>query len=52
MVVSYPPGTLKGSIADNSRRLALAGPCKVSWRDGVRRMMEDRHPDLLKRAEG
>jgi nucleoside-diphosphate-sugar epimerase len=52
VVVSYPPGTLKGSIADNSRRLALAGPCKVPWRDGMRRMMEDRHPDLLKVAEG
>jgi nucleoside-diphosphate-sugar epimerase len=47
VVVNYPPGTLKGSIADNSRRLALAGPCHVPWRDGMRRIIEDRHPDLL-----
>jgi hypothetical protein len=30
------PGTLRGSIADVSRRRAFTGPCKVSWRDGSR----------------
>jgi nucleoside-diphosphate-sugar epimerase len=30
------PGTLRGSIADASRRSAFTGPCKVSWRDGLR----------------
>lgn len=34
------PGTLRGSIADNSRRRAAAGPCSVSWRDGLRRCVE------------
>lgn len=34
------PGTLRGSIADNSRRLAAAGPCTVPWRDGLRRCVE------------
>jgi nucleoside-diphosphate-sugar epimerase len=31
---------------DNARRLALAGPCRVAWRDGVRRMVAARHPEL------
>jgi nucleoside-diphosphate-sugar epimerase len=48
VVVNYPPGTLKGSIADNTKRKAFAGPCKVGWREAVRRQIEDRHPDLLK----
>ncbi len=30
------PGTLRGSIADASRRRAFTGPCRVSWRDGLR----------------
>ena len=48
VVVNYPPGTLKGSIADNTKRTAIAGPCKVGWREAVRRQIEDRHPALLK----
>ena len=31
-----------------TKRVAFAGPCKVTWREGVRRMIEERHPDLLK----
>jgi nucleoside-diphosphate-sugar epimerase len=34
------PGTLPGSLADVSRRAAATGPCAVSWRDGVRRLVE------------
>jgi nucleoside-diphosphate-sugar epimerase len=29
------PGTLRGSIASNERRLALTGPCRWGWRDGM-----------------
>lgn len=32
---------------DTARRTQLAGPCKVSWRDGVRRMLQARHPEAL-----
>ena len=32
---------------DPARRTKLAGPCGVSWRDGVRRMLEARHPEAL-----
>lgn len=37
------PGTLIGSIADNTKRLSLTGPCRVDWRDGFRRMYAARH---------
>ena len=33
------------SIVDNAKRLAITGPCKVPWRDGMRRMVEERYPD-------
>ena len=26
---------------------ALVGPAKVEWKEGLRRMVEDRHPDWL-----
>ena len=32
---------------DATRRTRLAGPCRVSWRDGVRRMLEARHPEAI-----
>jgi nucleoside-diphosphate-sugar epimerase len=38
--------TLRGSIADNTRRLAITGPCTVGWREGIRRTVAARHPDL------
>lgn len=39
--------TLESVQADNARMQELAGPCKVHWKDGLRRMVEDRHPDWL-----
>ena len=36
------PGTQKSAIGDITKRLALTGPCKVPWRDGMRRMVEAR----------
>ena len=42
VVVRYPPGTLKGSIADVSRRRSFTGPCKVGWKEGMRRTVEAR----------
>ncbi len=35
--VRVTPGTLRGSIADVSRRRALTGPCGVGWKEGLRR---------------
>ena len=43
--VKVIPGTLRGSIADPTKRLALAGPCKVGWREGFKRTLEQRYPN-------
>jgi nucleoside-diphosphate-sugar epimerase len=37
-------GTLRGSIADVSKRMAITGPCRVDWREGMRRTIAARHP--------
>lgn len=37
------PGTLRGSVTDNTRRAAITGPCRISWRDGIRSVFEQRH---------
>jgi hypothetical protein len=34
-------------MTDNSKMRELVGPAKVSWKDGIRRMVEDRHPDWI-----
>lgn len=39
------PGSPGGSVADNTKRLSVTGPCKVHWKDGFRRMLEERYPD-------
>lgn len=36
------PGTQKSAISDNTRRLAITGPCTVPWQDGIRRMVAAR----------
>lgn len=36
-------GTLRGSVTDNTKRLALTGPCTVDWRDGIRDAFEKRY---------
>ena len=41
---------LPQGILDNSKRLRLIGPCKVKWRDGMRRMIQARHPELKLRS--
>jgi nucleoside-diphosphate-sugar epimerase len=41
--VAQVSGTLRGSIASTEVRRSLAGPCKVSWREGLRRAYEARY---------
>lgn len=36
------------TVLDNTRRLELAGPCKVSWKDGILAALKVREPDLIK----
>jgi nucleoside-diphosphate-sugar epimerase len=39
--------SLRGSIADVSKRLSISGPCKVSWRDGIKQLHEGRYQDSI-----
>lgn len=36
-------------VLDNALRKRLAGPCRVGWRDGIRRALETRHPEAIRR---
>jgi nucleoside-diphosphate-sugar epimerase len=45
VLVQETPGTLRGSVADISRRSSITGPCKVGWRDGLARTWAARHGD-------
>jgi hypothetical protein len=40
------PEGIQHSLIDPARRIALAGPCGVPWKEGVRRMVAARHPEL------
>ena len=35
-------GSHRGNISDASNRRSLTGPCKTSWRDGMRWVFEER----------
>jgi len=37
---AYPRAT------DNSKRVALVGECKVKWKDGLRRVLAERFPEI------
>ena len=39
--------TIESVMTDNTKMRELVGPAKVDWKDGLRRMVEDRHPDWL-----
>jgi uncharacterized protein YbjT (DUF2867 family) len=41
------PEGIQHSLIDPTRRQQLAGLCHVPWKEGVRRMVAARHPELL-----
>jgi len=41
------PFAQPGVACDPTKRIALTGPGKVSWREGIREMIEARHPEAL-----
>jgi nucleoside-diphosphate-sugar epimerase len=41
------PRSQPGIVCDTTKRMALTGPCAVTWREGVREMIEARHPEAL-----
>lgn len=42
-----PEDTWGMKVLDNTLRKELGGPCKVSWKDGVRRALEARYPGAV-----
>ncbi len=40
VVVGDFPGTQRGVVIDNTRRMAITGPCRVGWREGMRELAE------------
>jgi nucleoside-diphosphate-sugar epimerase len=42
VIVQEVPGSLRGLVADVSRRKAITGPCKVRWRQGLQLTWEAR----------
>jgi nucleoside-diphosphate-sugar epimerase len=51
VVVDEVPGASIGSVGDQSKRAAITGPCRVHWRDGIRRVAEQLYPDLVRNAD-
>jgi nucleoside-diphosphate-sugar epimerase len=47
IVVTEVPGASIGSVADATRRQSITGPCRVAWRDGLRRVVEELYPDRV-----
>jgi hypothetical protein len=39
--------TIESVRVDTTRMHELVGPARVAWRDGLRRMVEARHPELF-----
>jgi hypothetical protein len=40
------PSGLRGIGADVTRRTAITGPCRIGWREGIGRLVEERaEPD-------
>jgi len=44
------PLAAKTVVADNTRRRDLAGDCQVKWREGMRRVIAARHPEIKLKA--
>ena len=44
VIVTEIPGTLRGSVADNTRHASFTGPCRVGWQEGFRRTYAARRP--------
>jgi nucleoside-diphosphate-sugar epimerase len=49
VVVTEAPGASIGSVGDHRKRASIAGPCRVGWRDGFRRLAEQLYPDRVGR---
>jgi nucleoside-diphosphate-sugar epimerase len=52
VVVHEMPDTHPACIFDVTKRQAITGPCTVSWRDGMRRLVEARYPEGIDAPAG
>ncbi len=43
--VTPVPNASVGSVGDPAKRIAITGPCRTHWRDGLRRMAQHFYPD-------
>lgn len=43
-------GGYPGAICDNTKRLSITGTCQISWRDGMRALVETFYPGALRPA--
>ena len=43
---AYQDHWITNSAPDPTRRQELIGRCRVNWRDGFRRMLEERYADV------
>ena len=48
VVVTEIPGASRGAVADHAKRSSITGPCRVGWKDGLRRLVEHLHPECSK----
>jgi nucleoside-diphosphate-sugar epimerase len=47
VVVEPVPGASVGSVGDQTKRAGITGPCRVHWKDGLRRLAEQFYPDRI-----
>lgn len=48
LVVKPIAGASIGVAGDATKRLAITGPCKIGWQEGLRRVIDELHPGLIK----
>ncbi len=48
VVVEEIPDASVGSVGDTTKRRTITGPCRVGWREGIRRVAEHFYPDRVK----
>ena len=50
IMVKPIPGASLGSVGDVTKRQSITGPCRIGWRDGLRAVVTEIHPDLIATA--
>ena len=46
--VEVVPGASVGSVGDVEKRLAITGPCRIGWREGLRALAAHKYPDRVR----